>query len=75
MAQVKLAPGTITTIAGNQSLGIGYTGDGGPATSAQLNLPFQAVFAGGNLYIADQVNEVIRYVTGVDRSHYHDRRR
>jgi uncharacterized protein (TIGR03437 family) len=64
MAQVKVAPGTITTIAGNQALGIGYTGDGAAATSAQLNLPFQAVFAGGNLYISDQVNNVIRYVTG-----------
>jgi uncharacterized protein (TIGR03437 family) len=64
LAQMKVAPGTIATIAGDQSLGIGYTGDAGPATSAQLNLPVQAVFAGGNLYIADQVNEVIRYVTG-----------
>jgi uncharacterized protein (TIGR03437 family) len=64
LAQMKLTPGTITTIAGSQALGIGYTGDAGAATSAQLNLPFHAVFAGGNLYIADQVNEVIRYVTG-----------
>jgi len=65
MAQVKApAPGTITTIAGSQSLGIGYTGDGGPATSAQLNLPYYAAFVGGNLYIADQVNNVIRYVDG-----------
>ncbi len=69
MAQTKLSPGTITTIAGDQSLGNPagvdlYTGDGGPATSAQLYLPFQAVFAGGNLYIADQVDNVIRYVTG-----------
>jgi len=69
MAQVKVSPGTIATIAGDQSLGnpagIGqYTGDTGPATSAQLYLPFQAVFNGGNLYIADQADEAIRYVTG-----------
>jgi uncharacterized protein (TIGR03437 family) len=65
MAQVKVPAGTITTIAGDQSLGNdGYTGDGGPALSAQLNLPVQAVFVGGNLYIADQFNEAVRYVTG-----------
>lgn len=62
LAQVKVAPGTIATIAGNNTQG--YAGDGGPATSAELNLPFHAVFAGGNLYIADQVNNVVRYVTG-----------
>jgi uncharacterized protein (TIGR03437 family) len=64
MAQVKVPAGTITTIAGDQSLGGGYTGDAGPALSAQLNLPYYAVFAGGNLYIADQLNEAVRYVTG-----------
>jgi len=60
LAQVKVAPGTITTIAGDNVQG--YLGDGGPATSAGLNLPFHAVFAGGNLYIADQVNNAVRAV-------------
>jgi sugar lactone lactonase YvrE len=53
--------GTISTIAGT---GIcGYSGDGGPATSATLSLP-QAVAAdgNGNVYIADTGNEVIRKV-------------
>ncbi len=62
VAQVKVAPGTITTIAGDNTQG--YTGDGGPATSAELNLPFDAIFAGGNLYIADQLNNVVRLATG-----------
>lgn len=60
LAQVKVAPGTITTIAGDNVQG--YLGDGGPATSAGLNLPYHAVFAGGNLYIADQVNNAVRMV-------------
>ena len=62
LAQVKVAPGTITTIAGDNVQG--YLGDGGPATSAGLNLPYHAVFAGGNLYIADQFNNAVRFVTG-----------
>lgn len=55
--------GTITTIAGNNSMGAGYTGDGGPATTAQLNDPTAvAVDKYGNLYIADANNNVIRLV-------------
>ena len=58
----KLAPnGIITTVVGNGSPG--YTGDGGPATSATLRIPEQAeldVF--GNLYIVDSGNNVIRKV-------------
>ncbi len=55
------ADGTITTVAGTGTLG--YSGDGGAATSAQLNWPQGvAVDAGGNLYIADTYNQVIRKV-------------
>lgn len=51
----------VTTVAGDGSRG--YSGDGGPATSAQLNNPFGlAVDAGGNLLIADTNNNVIRVV-------------
>jgi uncharacterized protein (TIGR03437 family) len=54
--------GTITTIAGNG--GVSYSGDGGPAIQAQLNMP-QAVTvdSSGNVYIADTANNVVRKVT------------
>ena len=53
--------GIITTVAGNGSLG--YSGDGGPATSASLKWPEGvAVDASDNLYIADTCNNVIREV-------------
>jgi uncharacterized protein (TIGR03437 family) len=55
------ASGTITTVAGNGTPG--FTGDGGAATSAQINGPFGvAVDSIGNLYIADTGNEVVRRV-------------
>lgn len=59
--------GTITTVAGSGAIGFGlggYGGDNGPATSAQLNLPYSvAVDGSGNLYIADYRNRRIRQVS------------
>ena len=53
--------GIITTLAGNGTLG--YSGDGGAATSAELSLPSSvAVDAAGNVYIADSGNTRIRAV-------------
>ena len=53
--------GTITTIAGTEIYG--YSGDGGPATEAQLYQPLSiAIDAAGNLYIADSLNSRIRRV-------------
>ena len=57
----KVAGSTITTVAGNNTPG--YSGDLGPATSAQFNLPFGlATDSSGNLYIADSANHRIRVV-------------
>ena len=53
---------TISTIAGTGTAG--YSGDGGSPTAAEFSLPFGIAIASGNLYIADQVNNRARYVTG-----------
>jgi uncharacterized protein (TIGR03437 family) len=59
----KVGPdGTITTVAGSGSYG--YSGDGGPATSAKLYYPYDvAVDAAGNLYISDNWNRAVRKVS------------
>src|SRR5439155_21275932 len=61
--RVDAATGVISTVAGNgyrkpdDSLYGGYSGDGGPATSAALNRPWSvAVDGSGNLFIADLNN-------------------
>src|SRR5687767_10798879 len=62
----KLDPaGVLTRAAGNGMRG--YSGDGGPATSARLDLAFQvsaslAVDNAGNLFIADAGNHRVRRV-------------
>jgi sugar lactone lactonase YvrE len=57
----NLPNGIITTVAGNGTNG--YTGDGGAAIHARLNDPYAvAVDAQGNLFIADNGNNVIRKV-------------
>jgi sugar lactone lactonase YvrE len=59
--RVAAATSNIFTVAGNGVAG--YSGDGGPATSAELNGPSGiALDSGGNLYIADFGNERIRFV-------------
>jgi len=53
--------GIITTVAGTGDAG--FTGDGGPATAAELSAPYGLVFdAAGNLYIADAGNNRVREV-------------
>lgn len=60
--KVTAATGIITTVAGNGTNG--YSGDGGPATAAQLYWPNSvAVDSAGNVYIADGINNRIRKVT------------
>jgi sugar lactone lactonase YvrE len=58
----KVSNGVIATIAGNGW--DGYSGDGGPATSAPLcSIRGVAVDASGNLFIADSLHNVIRKVS------------
>lgn len=60
--KVTVSTGIISTVAGDGTEG--YSGDGGPATSAELNLPAGVALgnAGHILYIGDQVNQRIRAV-------------
>ncbi len=54
--------GAIETIAGTGSAG--FSGDGGPATSARLSSPTGlAMDAAGNIYFADSDNHRIRHIT------------
>lgn len=63
----RIAPdGTIGTFAGSGRRG--YSGDGGPATEAELDTPYDIRFApGGDAYIADTNNNVIRRVDRAGR--------
>jgi trimeric autotransporter adhesin len=67
---VTKSTGIISTVAGTGSYS--YSGDGGQATSAALNYPYDvAVDASGNIYIADSSNYCIRMVlksTGIIRT-------
>ena len=55
--------GNISTVAGTGTAG--FSGDGGAATSAELNHPYYvAVDTVGNLYIADSFNNEVRKVDG-----------
>ncbi len=59
--KVDAATGIITTIAGNGTPG--FTGDGGPALSAEINLPNDVELdAAGDIYIADSGNNRLREI-------------
>ena len=61
--KITAATGIISTIAGSNA-NPGYSGDGGPAISAQLNQPEGICLDDtGNLYIADYYNNVIRKIS------------
>ena len=78
--EVAGAVGIISTYAGNgygagrRGFG-GYSGDGGPATAAELNQPAGIVMdSQGNLFIADTINNRIRRVDHAYHPHHHHRR-
>jgi len=59
--RLDLVARTTKTIAGNGQKG--YSGDGGPAVDATLNMPHEIQFdARGMLYIAERDNHVVRVV-------------
>jgi sugar lactone lactonase YvrE len=59
--RVDHSTGIISTIAGSGSRG--YSGDGGPATAAEMNGPLQvALDSSGNIYVAEYGNGVIRRI-------------
>ena len=60
--KITVATGIITTIAGTGTAG--FSGDGGAATSAELNKP-AGIFIdpAGNIYIGDLMNNRVRKVT------------
>jgi sugar lactone lactonase YvrE len=52
----------IYTIAGNQTFG--STGDGGPATFAEMHIPQGvAVDSAGNIYVSDSTSNIVRKIT------------
>ena len=64
MRKVDAQTGVITTVAGTG--GFASTGDGGPATEAQLLAPGDvAVDGGGNLYIGEIYGNRVRKVAGI----------
>ena len=61
--KVSATTGIVTTVAGSSR---GYEGDNGPATKAKLSYPCGlALDKMGNLYIADNNNDVIRRVDAI----------
>ncbi len=59
----KVAGGAISTVAGHNQSGAGFSGDLGPATGAQFNGPSGlALDSAGNLYISDPFYNEVRVV-------------
>jgi DNA-binding beta-propeller fold protein YncE len=59
--RLDLKTGKLTVAAGSGEKG--YSGDGGPATAAKLNEPYEVRFdADGNMYFVEMQNHVVRRV-------------
>ena len=57
-----MTAGDIYTIAGNGTYG--FSGDGGPGTTAELSYPEAVAVDAGNVLIADSLNNRIRELAG-----------
>src|ERR1019366_7763867 len=58
----KVSGGKVTTIAGTGTAG--YSGDGGQAVNAQLNLPYGlALDSAANVYVADYGSQRVRRIS------------
>ncbi len=65
---INLTTNIITSVAGDVTLGPGYSGDGGPATLAQLDGPEGMAYdAAGNFYVTDSLNSSIRKIDAVTK--------
>src|SRR5215467_12951868 len=61
LLRLDLRSKKISVLAGTGTKG--YSGDGGPATAAQLNTPHELRFdTNGNIYIAERDNHTIRFI-------------
>ena len=61
--------GIITTVAGDGT--VGYAGDGGAATSAQVQRPHDVdIDSSGHLYVLDTENHCVRMVASSDGSYF-----
>jgi DNA-binding beta-propeller fold protein YncE len=61
--RIDARTGIIATIAGTGERG--FSGDGGPATRAQMNEPYGVVIdRSGNIYVADRLNRRVRRIDG-----------
>ena len=62
--KIDITTKTITTVAGTGESG--YSGDGGPATSATMNEPYSLqIDTNGDIYIVDRLNAAVRKVDSV----------
>jgi streptogramin lyase len=57
----------LTTVAGNGRRG--YSGDGGPATSAEMNEPYEVRFdSRGNMLVVEMKNHIVRRIDAESRT-------
>jgi trimeric autotransporter adhesin len=68
---ISMTAGSIYTVAGNFAKGLGYSGDNGPATSAQMFFPDGVWVDGtGDIFIGDKANHVVREVAAANGTNY-----